>query len=578
MIHEFTKIKSVGKFRAFDKKGDLTFRDLTLIYAENGRGKTTLTNILRSLSNSDGNLIHSRKSTNSTEETNVELTFWDHDAVKKLAAFGRKGWNTQLSSIEIFDCFFIDENIYSGFDFNNDHKTGLYKFILGSEGVKIGELIIKNKDEKSKKRQHQERAKSTIIELCDNHQFETPYNSLWFSKIKETELDHIDDKINKAIEDLAQSLEGEKITKKGNLLKDEKWSLNIDFNSLVDELQVSLSSIQNLTLEELFKEHIAELTNSGIDNAESWAKNGLSYVFYHEAHKESHKETNCPFCRKPISNEQDIITAYTQKFNSHYQIHVKKLQNFLHEFDEINIDLEYTKRKVREDKFQEDLKYWETYLQSNEQIIYPNINGDLCVTYVSAIKVSLESKIASPANIISKECVDNFTNYLNTFNRDIDIYSSKVDTYNSKIISFKASLKSPQEAKSNLLKLKLIKRRYDTDVIECLQDLFNLKKELTDLEEDYKKLMVDQEKEAEDFIVQYGTSVNEYLKSIFKTPYTLEKIARQAPTGRSVVAKVDYSLYFDNHEISSKPDASLNTKYCLSEGDKSTIALAFFLA
>jgi wobble nucleotide-excising tRNase len=49
MLQRIISIKNVGRFRNCAASGDVTFRRFNLIFAENGRGKTTLCAILRSL-------------------------------------------------------------------------------------------------------------------------------------------------------------------------------------------------------------------------------------------------------------------------------------------------------------------------------------------------------------------------------------------------------------------------------------------------------------------------------------------------------------------------------------------------
>jgi ATP-dependent DNA helicase RecG len=42
MLEKFISIKNIGRFRDCCPRGDVTFRKLTLLFAENGRGKTTV--------------------------------------------------------------------------------------------------------------------------------------------------------------------------------------------------------------------------------------------------------------------------------------------------------------------------------------------------------------------------------------------------------------------------------------------------------------------------------------------------------------------------------------------------------
>lgn len=49
MIEEFITINNIGRFRDCRPSGDAALQKLTLLFAENGQGKTTLCGILRSL-------------------------------------------------------------------------------------------------------------------------------------------------------------------------------------------------------------------------------------------------------------------------------------------------------------------------------------------------------------------------------------------------------------------------------------------------------------------------------------------------------------------------------------------------
>ena len=60
VIRKFLRIENVGKFRACKAAGNVELRSLSLIYAENGRGKTTICDILRSLRTGDGAYVLGR--------------------------------------------------------------------------------------------------------------------------------------------------------------------------------------------------------------------------------------------------------------------------------------------------------------------------------------------------------------------------------------------------------------------------------------------------------------------------------------------------------------------------------------
>jgi wobble nucleotide-excising tRNase len=66
MIHKIHSLVSIGKFGNYQAAGDVAFKKLTLFYADNGSGKTTVSSVFRSLSENDPNRIIRRKTISST--------------------------------------------------------------------------------------------------------------------------------------------------------------------------------------------------------------------------------------------------------------------------------------------------------------------------------------------------------------------------------------------------------------------------------------------------------------------------------------------------------------------------------
>jgi wobble nucleotide-excising tRNase len=75
MLQRIISIKNIGRFRNCAAAGDVTFRRFTLIFSENGRGKTTLCAILRSLFTNTPALIIGRTTLGSLNTPEVQLLF-----------------------------------------------------------------------------------------------------------------------------------------------------------------------------------------------------------------------------------------------------------------------------------------------------------------------------------------------------------------------------------------------------------------------------------------------------------------------------------------------------------------------
>jgi len=130
MIEKIIKIQNVGKFANYSSRGDTTFQHLTLIHANNGQGKTTLSAILRSLCTGEGKYILERCTLGQDDKPSVSLRLGGITA-----NFTGLSWDNTLPDMEIFDHTFVDENVYTGSSVEHDHKRNLYQFAIGKEGV-----------------------------------------------------------------------------------------------------------------------------------------------------------------------------------------------------------------------------------------------------------------------------------------------------------------------------------------------------------------------------------------------------------------------------------------------------------
>ena len=138
MIKAFRLIRNIGCFDSFQGTPDTELAPLTLIYAENGRGKTTLSAILRSLATRDATLIKGRRRIGSEHEPHIVL---EVDGKQQAVVFQNDQWSESHDPILIFDDQFVDDNVYSGLSVEAGHRQNLHEVILGSHGVGLARLV-----------------------------------------------------------------------------------------------------------------------------------------------------------------------------------------------------------------------------------------------------------------------------------------------------------------------------------------------------------------------------------------------------------------------------------------------------
>src|SRR5260370_32868869 len=132
MIQKIISIKNIGRFKNYAASGDVTFRRYTLIFAENGRGKTTFCAILRSLSRNAPALILGRKTLGSPDSPEVQLLLSNGSAT-----FRNGAWNAAYPDIAIFDGTYVTDNVFAGEVVDTEHRRNLYRVIIGTQGVTL---------------------------------------------------------------------------------------------------------------------------------------------------------------------------------------------------------------------------------------------------------------------------------------------------------------------------------------------------------------------------------------------------------------------------------------------------------
>jgi wobble nucleotide-excising tRNase len=110
----------------------VTFRRFTLIFAENGRDKTTLCAILRSLFTDTPAFIIGRATLGSLERPEVQLLTSNGSI-----AFRNGVWSNAFSDVAVFDGIYVSENVFAGDVVDTEQRRNLYRVIIGAQGVAL---------------------------------------------------------------------------------------------------------------------------------------------------------------------------------------------------------------------------------------------------------------------------------------------------------------------------------------------------------------------------------------------------------------------------------------------------------
>ncbi len=295
MLEKILSIKNVGKFRDCNAAGDVAFRPLTLIYAENARGKTTFCDILRSLTNDRADLVLGRTTLTATDSPHVRLLING-----QTVTFKDESWDTTIPDIAIYDTTFVHENVYTGDHVDHDHKKNLYRIIVGAEGVSLAKAV-ETLDEAIRE---SNRKLSAAKRVATAH---VPNGTNLDAFIKLAKVEDVDAKI-KEKETSVSALTRSKEIKQKDLLKE--LSLPIFPDGFAQLLGKKLDDVSK-DAEAQIRRHLLEATKNA---TETWLSEGFEYL----------RDDTCPFCSQQVS-PIPLIAAYRSYFSQSYADHKSKI-------------------------------------------------------------------------------------------------------------------------------------------------------------------------------------------------------------------------------------------------------------
>ena len=580
MLERIQKIENVGNYsRAL--AGGLLLGPVSVIYGENRNGKSTLCDILYSLSLNDPQLVLDRKSIIQGQEPAtinqlVELKFSDRQQAVK---FRNSEWDSQPpeeSHLYIFDHGFIHRNVMSGTKYSRENSTNVSGFILGENVAAFDALEVRNQQLRTNKQTLGKYKKE--LESHEIGNFET-FISLPVPTQTLVELDADIQASKLTQEQLATQITNTRqITQRANL------------NSFSNDVSITTTSqaINNclaLSMEDVHDASKAIVTahKSKVNNKESfngWAASGVE-----------HLGEDCPFCGQELGAEaQDLIESYRSAFDDAFQTFVKK----------IKADVTRLRTKTLVDanivtlteRHKQNIATLETYSEDSiknklNELDHETLLAQRFESVTEALKalteestatsetinVALTDKYDTPYNTVNLIDFDNLQAKIVDFNTAIQRYSEAIKPLNVMLIEFKngQDVADLQEKKRfevvNEIGITLSRKRLNLDAL-CVQ-YNDLKAQIVTDTTSYVTDKEALELAQKAFLNTYFVAINTLFTRIGSTDFDISRKVNRGGT------RTIYDL-----EIKFKGQLVDNSKlHCLlSESDRRALALCIFLA
>ena len=554
MLQRVISIRNVGRFQSTTAVGDVTFRRATLIFAENGRGKTTLCAILRSLSTGSADLITGRATLGSTDPPEVQLLLSNGPTTFRTAA-----WTAPVPDVAIFDGTYVSQNVFAGDVVSTDHRRNLYRIIVGADGVMLANSI--------NALDAQIRAKNN--EIRDNQaqlQNHIPRGMSVEAFIALPEDAQVDDRMAVVEQELEAAKRATQIQQRAGLAPVSVPTFPAE---LAEVLGRTLEHVE-ADAERRVTDHIARhhMTARG----EGWLAEGLPYIV----------DDSCPFCGRTDVDDVSLVRTYRSYFSQAYH----QLRNDVHGVGD-RVDAAFAERVAAgiERLLVQNAggtEFWTQYCNLTLPALPEAGSVD---TIVGALRQSahdlIRNKAAAPLEAIAPG--ETFTHALAAF----DTLRTSLAAYNVAVAAANTTIEARQrdtqaanvqEVETRLARLTAQKARYtDEAEAQCAADvrLQEEKRALVARKADARQQL---DARTAQVIATYGQSISHYLERINAG----FRITTPAHTYRGGTPSTSYQIVINNNTVdlgdAATPLNRPSFKNTLSGGDRTTLALAFFLA
>ncbi len=552
-LTKFVSIKNIGRFQNYNAAGDVVLKRVNLVFAENGRGKSTLCAILRSVQSNDPAHVLGRTTLGSTTAPNVMLS-----TAGGMVNFKAGVWTQDLPHLAIFDATFIAENVFSGDAVDLEHKRNLYRVIIGKQGVTLAQQVNDIDADI--------RASTSAIKLKRaGIEGRVPAGVGFDAYVALAADPDVDGKIATKEKELEAVQQAAQLRARAALSEVTLPVSPADFETLLGRTITDLSA----EAERRVAEHLAahEMEKTG----ERWIQEGLAYI----------RADACPFCDQPLKDVA-LIGTYSAFFGAAYndlKDDIAYHRNILSTLFGDRAIAEIEKTIVRNEAAAE---FWSRYCSVAAPQLSSPQGVASCLREMREAAIALcDRKAATPLEIVPID-----QRYLNAFAVvkallvSAKEYNDVARAANVTIAAKKASLEGAnvEQIQRDLQRLSATKTRHSSEVSKACNEHAA---EVTNKEAlEGKKTMAREKLDAhtKTVIKTYEKTINRLLED-FQAGFRITGTKHAYPGG---VPSSDFQILINDVPVSlgdgKTPLGTPSFRNTLSSGDKSTLALAFFLA
>jgi wobble nucleotide-excising tRNase len=552
VLKKIVAITNVGRFKNCNATGDVQFGKATLIYAPNGRGKTTFCDICRSLKTGVPDPILGRVTLGKRDAPAVDFLL-----ESGMVRFKDGAWNGTFPDLEIFDSRFVYDNVYAGECVEHAQRRNLYDVIIGEKGVNLRRRVDQL-DDTFREAGQALNEKEIALRAC------IPGGMPLDKFVALDEDPDVDTKIEAKTKQVAALDSVAELKAKPILAKVSLPAFPAGLDAVLSKTLEDVSEDAEASIRAHMAQHMQRPN-------ESWLGEGTRLL----------KGNVCPFCAQLIAGSA-LIALYRSHFAGRYE----KLKTEIEQWaNRLRNYADQTAVLILERTTHENTRLlveWREYISDVEtpSLDVARVHEALSVLRGTGLAL-LDVKVKSPLEPVSLG--EDFSAALHAVEDATalaDAYNAAVHIVNSIILAKKEEAEGGDvaRAKRELEELRASKLRQQDNVKKAVEELRATRRARTQADLEKQVAKAELEQYSGDVFQRCQGRINRLLEN-FGATFRIEKAREHYPGGKP---SSTYCLVIEGEEIelgdTNTPLTKPSFKNTLSAGDKSALALAFFLA
>jgi wobble nucleotide-excising tRNase len=299
VIQTIERIDRVGALHGVDGSAYPLAR-LSLIYAVNGCGKSTLAAVLATAGSGDGRSLNERRSLGATVDPHVRLSL--AAGTKRVLNNGQ--WTGAPLRTHVFDSHFVDQNVHKGGEVSPSHRQGLLNIVIGKTAVEQQEALEAAQHLVAEAKEEVGRLDRELVAMA--HAIDPSLTFSIFERLPVLDKDELEAQLVKAEAALTA---GRNVSHIFALRVPMELSMiAVDLTDLFEALSEPLSALHREAKRRV-AEHVTHIDPRTTDiDAESWLRAGAAIAPAGE----------CPFCGQSTDGIA-LVDLYAEFFDNAYK-------------------------------------------------------------------------------------------------------------------------------------------------------------------------------------------------------------------------------------------------------------------